>query len=135
MDDAFDKLMRDLEQLVEDPPFAAAAGEVRQAVADQVEQSFEQRRSPDGEPWPPLKGPSKSRGVLQRQAVGNVLAGTVNANGFRPLPMQGDVWRAQNDGDPRLGLPPRPFWGIGRATIVKVTDILLNACVRALGSR
>lgn len=122
----FDRLLASVERRVSSPPVDQVAQEVCETVAKQIADSFERREGPDGEQWAPLKGPSNATGRMRDMAIDAAKNGTVTAEGYRSQPMQGDVWKAQNDGDPARHIPPRPFWRIGKATAAKVLDILLK---------
>lgn len=136
-----DAIVASLEQAVHGSVFAEVLQDeqirlqivetIRAVLIRQVEHSFMHRVDPQGNPWAPLKQPSRATGAMQRQAIESIRQGSVTSDGFRSADgLQVFYWRYQNYGTSRI--PARPFWAVSAEVVQIVDDFIVEASVKRL---
>jgi hypothetical protein len=128
----FADVLTQMEAAVDAPAtYEAAARLMIPVVAGQVRDSFSQRMDPDGEPWAPLKQPSRSKGAMRHDALVAVMDGVLSSTGYESAAYLTPFYRwFQNDGTRRI--PARPFWGVGEATEEKAATAVAGEVAERL---
>ncbi len=106
---------------------------IQDVLIRQIEYSFMHRVDPWGNPWAPLKQPSRATGAMQRQAIESVRQGSVGPEGFRSAEgLQVFYWRYQDQGTSRI--PARPFWAVSSEVVDAVNEMVVDESVKRLSA-